>query len=372
MTERTLSHGITRRKLLIMGSGLVGAFALSACGQSAPSSNPTSAPQSQPTSAPAAAPKATPAPTAAPQAAKAAKFVMKTGTVVSAEHPNTKAMEEFGKRVKERTNGEVEVQVFPSSQLGGEKEMFEGMRLGSVQGGPINVSVGGAWVPEGQIFDLPFVFRDPDHAYKVYMGDFGKQLAQLYPSQGVVVVGYWVNGVRQPMAKKPLITPADVKGLKMRVIQSEIHVDTWKALGANPTPMAASEMVAALQQGTVDFLDNSLATYWDMKLFELVPHVTLLSHIYSIGAFSISKKFWDTLPADHQNVIRKAAEEVIPLQNQWLFAADDKAKADSQAKGAVFHTVDQAPWREAVKSVWEKWAPKFGGMAKIEQIVNTK
>ena len=145
----------------------------------------------------------------------AGSMTLKMGTVVNDSHPNTIAMVRFGQLVAQRTNGEINIKVYPSSQLGGEKEMAEGIRLGSVQGAIINVSVLSGWVPEGQIFDMPFIFRNDDHAYNVYQGPIGKELARKYEPHGFHVLGYWVNGVRHPMGKFAIRKPSDVAGKKM-------------------------------------------------------------------------------------------------------------------------------------------------------------
>ena len=304
--------------------------------------------------------------------AMAAKLVAKMGTVVNESHPNTVALVRFGQLIKERTNGQVEVKVFPNSQLGGEKEMAEGMRLGSVQGGPINVSVLGSWVPEGQLFNLPFVFRNDDHAYRVYMGPIGKKLAEKYVPHGFRVLGYWVNGVRHPMGKFPILVPSDVKGKKMRVIQSNLHIDVWKLVGANPTPIAWPEVFNSVQTGVVDFLDNSKSTYWSAKLYEVAPHITHLGHIYSLGAFTLAENFWQKLTPAQQEVFRKSAEEVIPFQNHLLSYNDEMALAKAVAAGATASVADKKPWAEAMLPIWEQWAPKVGGMEMIQAVVNTK
>jgi TRAP-type transport system periplasmic protein len=356
MSENVLSGKITRRRALAVGASTLAGGLLAACAPAAVGTAPT---QSQ-------------AATASATRTPRQKIVLKAGTVTSKEHSATVAFEEFAKLVNQRTNGEVEVQVFPGSQLGSEREMFEGMRLGSVQFAPPSIAVTADWVPQSALFDLPFVFRDADHAQRVYDGEVGKYLADFYPSQGVQVLAYWINGIRNPIGKKALLKPDDVKGLKMRVLQSDLHVDLWRALGANPTPMPGSETIPALQQGTIDFADTSASAYWDSKFFEVAPHFMKLKHIYSVAVLGISKKTWDTLPSDHKEVISAAMKEVAPKQNKLQFAGDDTGLANAKAKGATINEVDQAPWRERMTPVWDKWAPKVGGSAMIQKILDTK
>jgi TRAP-type C4-dicarboxylate transport system substrate-binding protein len=136
--------------------------------------------------------------------------------------------------------------------------------------------------------------------------------------------------------------------------------------------MPGSETIPALQQGTIDFADTSASAYWDSKFFEVAPHFMKLKHIYSVAVLGISKKTWDTLPSDHKEVISAAMKEVAPKQNKLQFAGDDTGLANAKAKGATINEVDQAPWRERMTPVWDKWAPKVGGSAMIQKILDTK
>jgi tripartite ATP-independent transporter DctP family solute receptor len=274
--------------------------------------------------------------------------------------------------VSQRTNGEVEVQIFANAQLGGERDVAEGMQLGTVQGSPITLAVLSNWVPEGQVFDLPFVFRDETHAANVYMGPIGDALAEKHTSKGFRVLGFWLNGSRHPMGRFPINAPTDVKGKKMRVIQSPLHVGLWQTLGAIPTPMAAPEIYNALQTGVIDFFDNSKGSYWSFKFFEVAPYFTDLGHIYAIGAFTLSEKFWQQLPADHQKVVRETAREVIPYQDDLLLKAEIESMKNAVERGTIVTTPDKKPWQDAMEPVWAEWAPKVGGMDAIRAIVDHK
>ena len=302
----------------------------------------------------------------------AGSMTLKMGTVVNDSHPNTIAMVRFGQLVSQRTNGEINIKVYPSSQLGGEKEMAEGIRLGSVQGAIINVSVLSGWVPEGQIFDMPFIFRNDDHAYNVYQGPIGKELARKYEPHGFHVLGYWVNGVRHPMGKFAIRKPSDVAGKKMRVIQSPLHIDVWKTVGANPSPISWPEVPNSLQTGVIDFLDNSKSSYWSAKLFEVADHFTELGHIYSVGALIVGTKVWDKMSYTQQVAFEKSADEIVPFQNNLLGYNDDLALAKAVAKGATVHRPEKGPWAKAMLPIWQQWAPKVGGMKMINKIVDTK
>ena len=307
---------------------------------------------------------------AAPALAQA-RLTCRFGVLGNADFPGTIGMQSMVDKVNAAAKGEIEMQLFPNSQLGGEKEMAEGMRLGSVCGAPINVSVLSIWVPEGQLFDLPFLFRDDGHAYRVLAGAVGQQLAARYEPHGFKVVGFLVNGTRHPMSKKPIITPADVKGLKFRVIQSPLHIELWKMLGANPTPIAFPEIYNSMQTGVVDAMDNAKTTYWASKFYEVAPHVTDLGHIYSISAVAFSGTFWKRLSPAQQAMVQSAAMDGIKLQDRLIAEGDEEAMAKAVGMGAIYHKVDKAPWRTAMQPIYSSWAAKVGGLDVIKAVQDT-
>ena len=210
----------------------------------------------------------------APRSGKAK--ILKFGSLGTDIHPATISARAFGELVSKRTNGGIEVQVFPSAQLGGEREVAEGMLLGSVQGSALTLAVLGGWVPEGQLFELPFLFRDDQHALSVMAGPLADELAEKFPAKGFRVLGFPLGGIRHLMSKFPIHLPADIKGRKMRTIQSPLHITLWQTLGAIPTPLPPGEIYGGMQTGVIDFFDNAKSSYWDMKWYEVAPYVTEL------------------------------------------------------------------------------------------------
>ena len=307
----------------------------------------------------------------APGASAQAKITCKFGVLGPANTPSTIAMQLLVDRMNKDSNGAIEAQLFPSSQLGGEKEMAEGMRLGSVCGAPINVSVLGVWVPEGALFDMPFLFRDDGHVARVVAGNVGKQLAAKYEPHGFKVVGYYNNGGRHPMSKKPIVSPDDVKGLKIRVIQSPLHVELWKLLGANPTPIAYPEIYNSVQTGVVDALDNNKVSFWLAKFYEVAPHMTDLGHIYSISAVTFSSSFWKRLSPAQQALVQSAASDAIKLQDKLNAESEEDAIKKAVAAGAKYHKVDKGPWQKAMLPMYNSWASKVGGMEMIKAVQDT-
>lgn len=299
------------------------------------------------------------------------KLTCKFGVLGPANTPSTIAMQLLVDRMNKDSNGAIEAQLFPSSQLGGEKEMAEGMRLGSVCGAPINVSVLGVWVPEGALFDMPFLFRDDGHVARVVAGNVGKQLAAKYEPHGFKVVGYYNNGARHPMSKKPILSPDDVKGLKIRVIQSPLHVELWKLLGANPTPIAYPEIYNSVQTGVVDALDNNKVSFWLAKFYEVAPNLIDLGHIYSISAVTFSNSFWKRLSPAQQALVQSAASDAIKLQDKLNAESEDDAVKKAVAAGAKHIKVDKGPWQKAMLPMYNSWASKVGGMEMIKAVQDT-
>ena len=295
--------------------------------------------------------------------------IAKLGTLVNEEHPATVSLNRYARVVAEKTNGEVRIQVFPNAQLGDEKAVAEGMRLGSVQGAVVNVAVLSSWVPEGQLFDMPFVFQSPEHGTRVMTGPIGQRMAARYLPHGFVVLGFWNNGIRHPLGRFAINVPDDVKGKKMRVIESPLHIALWSLLGANPTPLPAPEIYNALQTGVIDFLDNSKSSYLALRFYEVAPYFTDLGHIYSYGAFSFSQQYWNRLTPAQQEILRQEAAPVIAYQDQLETTADDAALAKTVTMGAKVTKPDHAPWIAAMKPFWEKYAANVGGMPAIEEIL---
>jgi len=278
----------------------------------------------------------------------------------------------FSQLIGRRTNGAVDIQVFPNAQLGGEKEVADGIRLGSVQGGAISLAVLSAWVPEGQLFELPFLFRDLDHVHHVVEGPIGEKLKEKYRPFGFVVLDYVNIGTRHPIGKFPINTPADVRGKRIRVIQSPLHIALWRSLGANPTPLPVTEAYNALETGVVDFMDMSKTGYRQLRFYEVAPYFTELGHIYTIGAFLVGEQFWNKLTPDQQAIVQATAHEAAALHEHLEDYYGDLALAEVVKTGVKVTTPSREPWQRAMQPVWQEFAPNVGGMAAIQAVVDTQ
>ncbi|MFM8801864.1 MAG: TRAP transporter substrate-binding protein [Tagaea sp.] len=294
------------------------------------------------------------------------------GVVQPENAPNTAMWRRFAELARERTGGAVELQVFPGGQLGGERENAEGMRLGSIQGADSTLAALSQWVPEGQIFDMPFVFRDWEHVDKVVNGPIGERYKALYRAQGFEVPAFFTYGARHVLSRQPVNTVADVRGKTMRVLQSPLHIAIWRALGANPTPIPITETYNALSTGVADMMDLTKGPTETLRIFEVAPHMTETGHIWAVGAIVFSRQYWQRLSADHQRTMTTTAVEMARYINGLHKEQEDAAVARMGARGLRVIKVDEAPWREAMRPVWEAEAPKFGGMNALMEIVNTR
>lgn len=300
------------------------------------------------------------------------KWELKAGHVAAASHPMNSTLIEMAKQIEEKTNGRVKFEVFPEASLGGEREMLEGAKLGTMDIVLSTTAVAGNFDPQMKIFDLPFLFKDRDQAIKVLDGPIGQQLLDGMASQDLIGLAFWENGFRNlSNSKRPIETPEDVQGLKIRTMENPIHLDAWKALGALPTPMAFAEVFTALQQGTIDGQENPLAIISTSRLYEVQKHVALTNHNYSPMVLVISKKVWNTFPDDIKATFNELAKSNAVVERQMLKEADEKYLSDLKEYGTIITTPDTTLFREKVKPVYDKYSKELGEDI-INQILDTE
>jgi TRAP-type transport system periplasmic protein len=286
--------------------------------------------------------------------------------------PTVQMWRRIAERVRTQTNGGVDLTVVPGSQLGGEREVAEGMRLGSIQAADNTLASLTSWVPQGALFDMPFVFRDLDHIIRVMGGPVGERFKRLYAAQGFQVLGYICYGARSLVSRDPIAGPGDVQGRPMRVIQSPLHIALWRSLGANPTAIPIPETYNALSTGVVTFMDMTKDGFEALRLYEVAPHFIETGHIWAVGAVIVSNRFWQRLDADQQRIMQDSANDAIVFFNQLQARIQDEALQRAVARGARVARPDPAPWRAAMRPVWQAQAANVGGMDAIMEIVNTR
>ena len=276
----------------------------------------------------------------------------------------------FAELVKERSKGAVTVQVFPSSQLGNDRDMTEGMRLGSVDFGLI-AGVLSNFEPRMGVLEIPYIFRDTEHMRKVLNGPIGDELAAALLKSGIRVLGWWERGPRMLTTNKAVKTPADLKGLKIRVPEIPVSVDAWRALGTNPTPMAFGEVYSGLQQKVIDGQENPMAIIATAKLNEVQKFVMRTNHIYGYVALAMSEKNFQKLSPEARKAVTDAAKEATAWENKLVWENEEILAKELTGKGMTFVDVNKDEFVNAVKPVHATYASKLGKDL-YDRIVNTK
>lgn len=287
-------------------------------------------------------------------AAQAVKLTLAHGTAL--DNPRHVAALKFADMVKAKSNGRIEVTVAGASQLGDDAAMVTALRTGALDMSANSMGSVANVVPEYAAFGMPFLFSSQAHAWKVMDGPVGKELADKSAEKGLIVLGFWDNGIRQMSnSKHPILKPEDLKGLKMRTPPDSVTVDIMQSVGAEAQQIKFSELYVALQQGVVDGQENPLVNIWAGKLFEVQKYISLTGHKYEMTPFLIGKRSWDKLSDADKKVIQEASVEATALQRKLAQEADEKSLADLKAKGVQIEKVDQAPFMKATAPVLTKW-----------------
>ncbi|NMM38133.1 MAG: TRAP transporter substrate-binding protein [Glaciimonas sp.] len=294
-----------------------------------------------------------------------APIVIKFSHVVAKDTPKGKAADRFKELAEKYTKGRVKVEVYPNSTLYKDKEELEALQLGAVQMlAPSLAKFGPLGVREFEVFDLPYIFPSKDVLYRVTEGPIGKSLLKKLEPKGIIGLAFWDNGFKVMSANTPLHSPADMKGLKMRIQSSKVLDAQMRALGANPQVMAFSEVYQALQTGVVDGTENPPSNLYTQKMYEVQKHVTMTKHGYLGYAVIVNKKFWDGLPADIRTELEGAMKESTRYANAIAQQENDKAMAAVRASGKTtvydLNGKEQVEWRKALAPVQKQMESRIG------------
>ncbi|MGB9661307.1 MAG: TRAP transporter substrate-binding protein [Moorellaceae bacterium] len=292
----------------------------------------------------------------------AAKKVLKLSSVLPEGHPTHEAMVFFANQVKDKTKGEIEIQVFPNSQLGEQRDALEGMKVGTLEMAMVAAGPLGQFVPTVDVLNLPYIFRDLDHLHKALDGDPGKKLSGDIQKAGYEFLFWMDSGSRNVINnKRPIYKPEDLKGLKIRVMTNKLMVDTLNRMGAIATPMGQGEVYSALQQGVIDGWENNPPTLLTLKLYEVSKYFSWTRHFIIPDVVLMSKKVFDGLTPEQQKAVKEAASEAMAKQRELWANFETKSVEELKQKGIQFNDVpDITPFVERVKPVWETYTSKFG------------
>ena len=306
-------------------------------------------------------------------AAAQQKQVWKASDVHPLGYPTVEAIQRMGKKLEAATAGRISIQMFPSMQLGGEKEMIEQAQVGALQIARISVGAMGPVVDDLNVFNLPFVFRDEAHMRKVIDGPIGQDLllrTSSAPTSRLIVLGWMDAGTRNVYANKPAAKPADLKGMKIRMMGNPLFVETMNAMGGNGVAMGFNELFSALQTGVVDGAENNPPTLLAQNHYQVSKVYSLTGHLIIPEIFVFSKRTWETLSKADQGLLRKLSREAQFEQRKLWDAYVGEAETKLKAAGIQFVKADKAAFYKATQPVRDKYGAKYAAI--LKRIADTK
>jgi tripartite ATP-independent transporter DctP family solute receptor len=310
---------------------------------------------------------------ALPASAQTTPVRMRISIAVPMNSIQGTAIETFAQEVDKRSNGRYKVQTFAGGSLGGEREATEAVQIGTLDltftsTGPIP-----NFVPDVKILDIPFLLRDSAHARAVLDGPIGQELLGKFEARGFKALAWGENGFRHMTNnKRPVNSPDDLKGLKIRTMENPIHIQAYKGFGLLPTPMAFPELFGALQQGVVDGQESPLPIITASKFDQVQKHLSLTGHVYSPCVFLMNKAAFDKLPAADQQIFIAAAQAGAKANRARVDAEEKTAVAELRSKGVqVVENIDKTRFQAALAPVYASFEKEFGKPA-LDRIRNFK
>lgn len=289
------------------------------------------------------------------------------------DYPTVMTVKKIGEIVSQKTNGKYNIKVFGNSSLGSEKDTVEQVKIGALDMVRVSTAAFHGIIPETMVPSFPFIFRDINHFRKAMAGPAGDKILAAFEKHGFIGLALWESGARSIYAKKPVRNLADVKGMKIRVQQSDLWVSLAQAMGANPTPIPMAEVYTALKTGLVDAAENNYPSYETAKHYEAAPVYSETQHVMSPEVIVFSKKVWDTLSKEEQKIIRDAAKETVPYYIDLWTKKEQASKEITIKAGAQYiNDVNKAEFVAVMKPVWDKFSPTPELKALVQDIVNTK
>jgi len=301
---------------------------------------------------------------AGPASAQTKEHVFKIGTGLSEDHPQAQALKYFADQLAAKSGGKLAARVYTSGSLGNDVSMISALRGGTLEMSIPDSSTLVSLVKPFGVLNLPLTFTNEKEADAVLDGPFGQKLLAKLPEKGLIGLGFWENGFRHVTnSRRPVRSADDISGLKLRVIQSPLFLDTFNALGANATPMPFTELYTAMEQSAVDGQENPAATILASKFYEVQKHLVLSRHMYSAWVLLMSKKTWDGLSAEEQKVVADSAREATLYERKTIRAFSDTALADLKKAGmqiTELPVAEQTRMRDKLQPVMAKFSKEFG------------
>lgn len=283
------------------------------------------------------------------------KIVLKLGHALDPSHPVHVGMEHMAQRLDELSAGTVELQIFPSGQLGSEPETIEQLQQGALAMVKTSTAAMEGFVPEMAVFGLPYLFRDEDHYWTVLNGPVGRELLAAGESNNVHGLCYYDSGSRSFYTiKGPVLSPADLSGLKIRTLPSRMAMDAMSTMGGAPTPIPWGELYTALQQGMVDGAENNPPSFFSSRHYEIAKHFSIDEHTRIPDMLICSKKVWDALPPHVRQWVNQAVADSVAFQRELWREKTDEALRAVEKEGVTIYHPDKASFVEATAPMYEQ------------------
>jgi tripartite ATP-independent transporter DctP family solute receptor len=306
--------------------------------------------------------------------AQAQEITLRSSDTHPDGYPTVAAVQHMGELLKERSGGRIEVEVFHSAQLGEEKDTIEQTRFGVIDMNRVSLAPFNGLIPETAILSLPYLFRDVDHLHAVLDSEIGDEILAAFEPHGLVALAYFDPGARSFYNRtKPIKSIEDMKGLKFRVIQSDVFVDMVAALGANAVPMPYGEVYSGIETGVIDGAENNFPSYESSGHYEVAKFYTLDEHTMVPEVLVVSKATWDKLSPEDQALLRQAAKDSIPFNREKWAEREKQSEEQVRAAGVEIVTdIDKAPFIAAMGPVYEKYAATPELKSLVEKIQATE
>ncbi len=340
-------------RFMLIALSIIMVFSLTACGEKA---------------APAAEAPAGEAPAAS---GSAEPTVLKLGMTINEQDSFYVCAQKFAELVKERTNNAYNIELFPNSALGDERTMLESMQMGTLDAGIITSGPFVNFVPEFGVLDLPFLFPNNEAAYKILDGEVGKEILAKLEAKDLKGLAYAERGFRNlTNSVRPVKSAADVKGLKIRVMENEVYIASFNALGVNTVPMAWTEALTALQQGTIQGQENPVNVIHAYKMWDSQKYVTMTRHAYAAAVITFSLETFNKLPADIQKIFIDAAQEAAEYERAWV-AENEASQIETLKENGmeVIEDPDLESFKAAVQPVYDKYSQYSDYLKRINEAI---
>ena len=292
-------------------------------------------------------------------------YTIKFSHVVAEDTPKGQGAKYFKEIVEERTDGQVEVQIYPNAALYNDREAIEALKMNAIQMAAPSFSKFTGFVPELQIFDLPFLFEDREHLYKFMDSEVGQELLEMVKARGLLGLAYWDNGFKQmSLDSHALIMPEDAKGQKFRIMSSKVLEEQFKAVGASPQVLPFSEVYSALQQGVVDGQENTLSNIYTKKFHEVQNYMTLSNHGYLGYMLVTNQMFWNSLPKDLKDTLLKCVDDATEYTNEKAAAMNqgylDKIAESGSVEIHEMTDEERKAWKEKMMEIYPEFYDVIG------------